>query len=229
VTRAVLFDVHALLYGPTGPALFKEILAVEGIEVTEAEVADALGRLPAELAEMRRCMRTEAEEDDWVRSVWPLLLQALGVADRTDARLLRLVEMHHEYHAFFSLYPEVLPVLHALKERGLKLGVIGNWEPSLDRLIRAFELDSFIDGVMPSAVAGAAKPDGFFFRRALQELGVPAAEAVHVGPALQADVMGALAAGLGAVWLNRTGIPTGHEVLTISDLRGLLMLVGAPA
>jgi hypothetical protein len=30
--------------------------------------------------------------------------------------------------------------------------------------------------------------------------------------------------GILPVWLNRTGISTGHEVLTVTDLRGVLML-----
>lgn len=227
--QAMLFDVMALLYGPVGPELVTEILASEGVQVTEPEVAEALGALPAELRAFERAMRTEAEEVDWERARWRPLLQNLGIPFPTDALLLRLVETAYGYDGFYSLYPETLAVLHALKERGLKLGVIGNWAPSLPRLIQAFELDAFIDLVLPSSVAGVAKPDGLLFRQAAGALGAPASETVHVGPSLTQDVLGASAAGLGAVWLNRTGIETGHEVLTITDLRGLLLLTGAPS
>ncbi|HLO03363.1 MAG TPA: HAD family hydrolase [Symbiobacteriaceae bacterium] len=227
--KAVLFDVMALLYGPVGAELVTEILASEGVHVTEAEVAEALASLPPELIAFERAMRTEEEEVDWDRARWKPLLKNLGIPYPTDALLLRLCEASFGYDAFYSLYPETLAVLHALKERGVKLGVIGNWAPSLPRLIQAFELDAFIDLVLPSSVARVAKPDGLLFRQAAGALGAPAAETIHVGPSLSLDVLGASAAGLAPVWLNRTGIETGHEVLTITDLRGLLLLSGAPA
>lgn len=45
------------------------------------------------------------------------------------------------------------------------------------------------------------KPDPEPFHLALDEIGVDPERAVHVGNSLEADVAGALAAGLGAVWL----------------------------
>lgn len=227
--KAVLFDLMALLYGPVGAELVTEILASEGVQVTEAEVAEAMATLPPELIAFERAMRTEEEEVDWDRARWKPLLKNLGIPYPTDALLLRLCEASYSYDAYYSLYPETLAVLHALKEQGIKLGVIGNWAPSLGRLIQAFELDAFIDLVLPSSVAGVAKPDGLLFRQAAGALGAPASETVHVGPSLTQDVLGASAAGLQAVWLNRTGISTGHDVLTTTDLRGLLLLSGAPA
>lgn len=227
--KAVLFDVMALLYGPVGAELVTEILASEGVHVSEAEVADALATLPPELLAFERAMRTAEEELDWDRARWKPLLKNLGIPYPTDALLLRLVEASFGYDAYYSLYPETLAVLNACKEQGLRLGVIGNWAPSLPRLIQAFELDAFIDLALPSSVAGVAKPDGLLFRQAAGALGAPASETLHVGPSLTLDVLGASAAGLQAVWLNRTGIPTGHDVVTITDLRGLLLLTGAPA
>ena len=48
----------------------------------------------------------------------------------------------------------------------------------------------------------SAKPDPVVFRRALDELGVE--HAVMVGDSIEKDIRGALAAGLGAVWVNRS-------------------------
>lgn len=221
---AILLDLRALAYGPEGADLIGEVLRAEGIAAEPAEVAAALDRLPLELREARSAIRTEEQEEEYRRAMVGPLLANLGIAFPTDALLMRLLEALHEYPAYWSLYPETLPVLHELRERGLLLGVVANWEPSLHRFLREFELDSYFGAVTSAQEVGVAKPDPFIFRRAIQVLGVTAGQAIHVGPSLREDVAGAVQAGIHPVWLNRTGIPSGHEVLTIKDLRGLLLL-----
>ncbi|MGE5674050.1 MAG: HAD-IA family hydrolase [Mycobacterium leprae] len=225
--RGVFLDIRALVYGPEGAELLCDILAGEGIAVTPAAVAEAIVGLPEALTRNAGAMETGEQEDDYNRAMLPLLLQRLGLAAVTDALLLRLLEGLHEYHAYFSLYPEVLPVLEQLKERGITMAVVANWEPSLERLVREFELDGYLAAVLASRVAGSSKPDRLIFAKALRETGLTGDEVLHVGPSLKEDVEGAVAAGIHPVWLNRTGIITDHEVLTITDLRGLLMLAKA--
>lgn len=53
--------------------------------------------------------------------------------------------------------------------------------------------------------AGCFKPDEAIFRYALERAGVEPHEAVHIGDSLEADVAGALGAGMRAVWFNATG------------------------
>lgn len=225
--HAVLFETRALVYGPEGSEFLSEVLKGEGIPAEPAEVQDALARLPGGLADLRTSIRTEEQEADFQRAMVRPLLTNLGVTDPTDALLLRMVETLHYYSAWYSMHPEVLPVLEELRRRGLKLAVVSNWEPSLGRFLKEFELDGYFDATLSSFAVGAHKPDPFIFRRALESLGVAADEVLHVGPSLEEDVTGALGAGIRPVWLNRTGIPTGFEVLTIEDLRGLLILTQA--
>jgi HAD superfamily hydrolase (TIGR01549 family) len=224
VIRAIFFDVRALLYGPQGAELLAEVFRSEAIGVTAEEVEDGLQRLPAALKQARLHIRDEEQENDYHRAMIPELLRNVGVPYPTDALIMRILETVHQYSAFWSMYPETLPVLEELKKRGLKLGVIANWEPSLKRFLAEFELDGYFDVVLSSMAAGMAKPDPILFRKATKEAGVRSEEALHAGPSIHEDVAGALSAGLTPVWVNRTGISTGHEVLTITDLRGLLML-----
>lgn len=226
--RAITMDVQAILFGPLGADFLSEVLRGEGISVEPVEVTEAMERFPAELKNLRLTMRTEEQENEYNRVMIPSLLTNLGVNHPTDALLMRLVETVHEYHAYFSMYPETLPVLEELKKRGLRMAVVANWEPSLGRLLREFELDGYFEAVVPSLTLGVAKPDPFIFQRTLKQIGVAAEDAVHIGPSLKEDVTGAMSAGMTPVWLNRTGISTGHEVLTITDLRGLLMLAQGP-
>ncbi len=217
-------DIRALVYGPSGADFLSEVFRAESINAEPIEVTEALNRLPEELRSLRTAMRTEEQENDYHRAIIGPLLKNLGVPFPTHALLMRLLEAIHQYSAYYSLYPEALPVLEELQNRGFKLGVVSNWEPSLRRMILEFEIDIYIDAVVSSLEVGAAKPDPFIFRRALNELGVGPVDTVHVGPSFEEDVTGAIRAGIRPVWLNRTGISTGHEVLTIEDLRGLLLL-----
>lgn len=222
--RAIFFDVRSLLYGPQGAELLAEVFRSEGIQVDQGDVADGLSRLPEALKLARTQIRTEEQENDYHRAMVPQLLRNVGVAYPTDALIMRLLEAVHQYSAYWSMYPETLPVLEELKKRGFTLGVIANWEPSLRRFLTEFELDGHLGVITSSMEAGVAKPDPILFRRATKEAGVRAEEALHVGPSVDEDVAGAISAGMRPVWLNRTGIATGHEVLTIEDLRGLLVL-----
>ena len=63
------------------------------------------------------------------------------------------------------------------------------------------------------------------FRHALSLLGAAADAAVMVGDSLDRDVEGARAAGLRAVWINRTGQPQPDGVTAITTLAELPALL----
>lgn len=224
MVRSILFDISALVYGPTGPDFLSEVLRAEEINVEPVEVSEAIKRLPQEVASLRTAIRTEEQENEYHHVMLPYLLANLGVRNPNGAKLIRLAEAIYAYSAYFSLYPETLPVLEELKKRGFTMGVLSNWEPSLARFIKEFELDGYFAGITSSMAEGVAKPDPILFHRALKASGMKAEETLHVGPSIEEDVTGALQADIRPVWLNRLGIPTDHEVLAINDLRGLLLL-----
>lgn len=70
-------------------------------------------------------------------------------------------------------------------------------------------------GVISSERAQAYKPDPRIFAAALDAAGLPAQAVVHIGDSLSNDVIAARAAGIDALWLNRTGadVPEGFEAV----------------
>jgi len=85
--------------------------------------------------------------------------------------------------------------LGELREHGLKLAVVSNWDCSLpDRLEELGLLDAF-DAVVTSAEAGVPKPDPEPFRLALERIGALAEHSLHIGDE-DVDVLGARAAGM---------------------------------
>ena len=103
----------------------------------------------------------------------------------------------------FVAYPEVAGALRALRRSGLRLVVVSNWDVSLHQRLAETGLAELVDGAVASAEIGSAKPDPAIFAHALALAGVGAAEACHVGDSPEADVQGALAAGLRAVLVVR--------------------------
>jgi putative hydrolase of the HAD superfamily len=125
----------------------------------------------------------------------------------------------------FEMYDDVEPVLRALAKRGFTLGVISNSHRSLEAFKAHFKLDTLLSIGISSAEHGFMKPHPRIFETALREAQVRAADAVMVGDSLKADIEGALAAGMRAVLIRRSGevpaaLPQG--VLVIRSLRDLL-------
>lgn len=127
----------------------------------------------------------------------------------------------------FNPYPETERVLEELRELGLKLYVVSNWDILLEEVIEGLGWTRYFDGVIASAVVGIEKLDPGIFEEALRVSGVPRERVVHVGNDPEADVRGAANSGLDAMFVNRGGYEEPAEATaTISDLRPLPGLLG---
>src|SRR5205823_7787024 len=105
----------------------------------------------------------------------------------------------------FDAYPDAAPALRDLRARGIRLVVASNWDCSLPEVLERAGLASLLDGVVSSAMVGAAKPDPAVFEGALREAGCAPEHALHVGDSLSKDVAGAARAGVATVLLDRAG------------------------
>ena len=103
--------------------------------------------------------------------------------------------------------------------------VASNWDCSLPDWLGEAGLLPLVDGVVSSAVAGAAKPAAAVFERALELAGAAPSEAVHVGDSLESDVQGALAAGVRPVLVQRDGEPAPPGVTAVGSLADLPSLL----
>ena len=77
--------------------------------------------------------------------------------------------------------PTARPTLLALRERGIRLVVVSNWDFSLHERLAETGLTPLIDGALASAEVGSAKPDGAIFRAALRLAGTTPEQTWHVG------------------------------------------------
>jgi putative hydrolase of the HAD superfamily len=116
-----------------------------------------------------------------------------------------------------------------LLSKSYRLSLLTNGAACLQReKLAASGLGDYFEVVVVSADLGVAKPDAAVFEHALEQLDVDPTDAVMVGDSIAKDVDGALAAGLRAVWVNRTGQPAPAdrpdlvEISTLSDLPSVL-------
>jgi FMN phosphatase YigB (HAD superfamily) len=100
-----------------------------------------------------------------------------------------------------DLYPDVIPCLTALRQRGLLIGAAGNQPAEAERVLQ--DLGVSFDLIASSARWGVEKPSPAFFRRIGQELKLPLNSIAYVGDRVDNDVLPAADAGMVAVFLRR--------------------------
>jgi putative hydrolase of the HAD superfamily len=105
----------------------------------------------------------------------------------------------------FTPYDVVVPALGRLREAGMRLAVVSNWDASLHEMLDRTGLRPHVDVVVSSVEVGFAKPHPGPFQAALAHMGLVPRDALHVGDSVEEDVAGALAAGVTPVLVDRDG------------------------
>jgi FMN phosphatase YigB (HAD superfamily) len=100
-----------------------------------------------------------------------------------------------------DLYPDAIPCLLALRERGIRVLVAGNQPIEAEAALARIGLPA--DVIASSAGWGVAKPDAGFFAKIIEVAGEPAHRIAYVGDRLDNDVLPARAAGMLTVFLRR--------------------------
>lgn len=132
------------------------------------------------------------------REVFHLLAPGLDLDDA--ARKREAVGCGYRIEAE-DLYPDALPCLLALKQRGLTVGIAGNQPEAAELAIR--KLGAPADFVASSASWGIEKPSLAFFERIVSETGLLPAQIAYVGDRLDNDILPALEFGFAAILIER--------------------------
>lgn len=149
-----------------------------------------------------------------------------------DEALVALAQERYRRHWFddMALAPEIAAVLDALGRR-FKLGLVTNGPAWSQRAkIERLGLAGRMQALIVSEEVGVAKPDPAIFLLALKQLEVGPEDALFVGDSPEADLAGAAAVGMRAVWVNPGDrpVPPGlpPPLAVIRRLPELLPLVG---
>lgn len=224
-TRVVLLDLDGVLMDHRRAA--REAVHVWLGDRATPAVVDAWFRAQdVRLADWRAGAATWQEQRrNRLRDVLPLLGEPVG----TDAELDARFETGYlpAYERSWRGYDDAAPALRALAAGGVRLGVLTNGsEAQQHAKLRAVGLADTVGPVFTAERLGVRKPDPRAFLLACAGLGVDPAAVLHVGDEHEVDVLGARAAGLTAVLLDRDGTAPPAERAVIRSLAQLPGLVG---
>jgi FMN phosphatase YigB (HAD superfamily) len=107
------------------------------------------------------------------------------------------------------------------------MGVVSDWGHGLEAILLELELGRYFEFVVVSSRLRVAKPDPRVFNMALARVDARSDQAVYIGDTYVKDVIGARAAGIAPVLLDRSGRAPEVDCPRIESLDELLELVGA--
>ncbi len=219
--RAVRQQARQIWYdAPTGP--YCQAIGIGSVEGLWARFHGQGDDADPHLASLRRWAPV------YRRVMWSRALADCGVDDAPLAEALAEGFMR-ERRLRHVVFPEVEAVLQDLRRQGYLLAILTNGAPDLQReKVQGLGLSSLFDAIVVSGEVGIGKPDPRIFAHVLEALDVTPAQAAMIGDNPLRDIVGAQAAGIYAVWLNRTGAvlegvaPPDAEITSLTDLRAIL-------
>jgi putative hydrolase of the HAD superfamily len=227
----VLFDAGDTLLAPA-PSFqgrFVAVAAAHGLPLQEAAVDAAIADAVRAATWPSDWTDPATQREFWVgfyRQVLAGLGHDRGRGARGHGELAKALFTAFSDPAGYRLFDDVPAALEELAGRGLKLGVVSNFEPWLEEVLALQGVDHLFAAVAISGKLGVAKPDPAIFQWALQEAGADPAATVHVGDQPVNDVAAARAVGLIPVLIDRFDrYPEQNGAHRVESLRGLVALV----
>lgn len=207
----VLLDAFGTLVAMDPPApVLRGRLAAEGYAFGARAVEEALDREIAHYRSRMHVARDRAGLDALRAECGQVLADALGPGAPPAPEATRMLVASLR----FRLHDDALGAMDALEARGIRLGVVSNWDCALPDHLAALGVADRFAVIAVSAPVGAAKPDPAIFLHATTAAGVHPSRALHVGDRRAEDYDGARAAGLRALLLDRAGAERGPDVIT---------------
>lgn len=220
--RAVLFDAAGTLFTPRRSVgeIYGAIARRYGSTAsTEAIQAAFLrhfrGAGPLSTQDQKR----------WWKNVVHHVFTDVGMVEQFDQFFEEVYDKFRNSQGWI-LFPETLEILNELKDRGLKLGVISNFDDRIYSVMESLNIRPFFDAVTISSETGYCKPQPQIFDAAISALEEPASRILLVGDSLEDDVLAGIRAGIHAILLDRHGRYSSTDAIQrISSLKELLPLL----
>lgn len=187
--QAVIFDMYETLVTQFCSPLYYG-----------TQIAQDLGLAPEVfLPDWRKTEAERATGKLTFEDVMQTLMRRHGIWSAEKYRQVVEKRFAIQRDCFLHLHPQILPMLSALKEKGLKIGLITNCFSEEAKLIRESTLFPYFDVPCLSYELGVRKPDPAIFRACLESLGIPVQSCLYVGDGGSQELEAAREMGMQAV------------------------------
>ena len=228
--RALLLDLDGTLLDHRAAADAAVVAWAATLLPPERHPADLVARWTS--LEEHHVGRAERGEITWqqqrrerLRALLTLLeLEAVAEDERLDAHFADFLA---HYESAWTAYDDVAAAFARWQAAGVRTAVLTNGVAHQQwRKLQALGVHDRVEFVVALDDLGVGKPDPRVYAEACRRFDLPPAGVVYVGDDVARDAVGATAAGLTGVWLDRFGgpVPTGVDVVvrSLSEVLPLL-------
>ncbi|MEW5720331.1 MAG: HAD family hydrolase, partial [Chloroflexota bacterium] len=160
----LIFDVGGTLLRLDYAAvaqMYADAGVARGIKLNRARARAVLEELENEVP-LRQKQRQVSLENDNGKSFWDGFFtdafRRLGVRGDVSREATEIRE-RFQRGEFEALFDDVIPTLTALHARGKQLGILSNFSPNLENLLRQLGVHHFFSFFIVSGIVGVEKPD----------------------------------------------------------------------
>lgn len=169
----------------------RPIFANRGISVPDNELLERYGEIEAQL---------ESGAYKSYRQILRECVAGLGLRYNFSPTAAEM-DMLPNSLQYWQPFPDTVQALRRLKTR-YRLAVISNVDDDLFAA-SAKRLETAFDHVITASQIQSYKPSHNNFERALERIGVPREQVLHVAQSIYHDIVPARALGIASVWVNR--------------------------
>ena len=215
--KGILFDSGDTLVRPVDgqwfpSPMFHSILETHGIDGLDWSKLGQAARAGGAYLQANHNLSTEDEERDQFQAFHEIALRELGLAE-PSRELTRELALAVVDGTNMEPFPDAHASLERLSARGLRMGILSDTWPSLERKYREMGLRDYFGPFVISALLGVSKPDERMYREAIDAMGLPPENLLFVDN-LPENVRAAEAHGMQGVVMARGGV----ESLTTGDI-----------
>jgi putative hydrolase of the HAD superfamily len=219
----IWFDLGYTLVYLNREERLQQVLKEQGIEKTMEEVALAyhltdkyfMREYPGLLGKERKHYASQYQQ---------ALHHYLGIEDKEIHYHPMKIQKNRE--KLWRAFPETLHTLQQLKQAGVGVGLISNWNDTARSVLKETEIYPLLDHIVISSELNIEKPDKRIFEHAIEQSGVPAEKSLYVGDNYYDDVVGSRKVGMDSILINpygKTGIEElGDQVPVIGNIKDLI-------
>ena len=207
--ETVLFDAGGVLVD-VDYAYMMRLIRARRVETTLHELsrAEAVAR-----AEVHKQIALGGSVSDGWRDYFHYILGHVGVPMAEQSQVIdSLWEAHQRFGLWRTPIEGGKEAVAEAKRRGYRVGVVSNAEGKVARDLESAGYGDLFETIVDSHLVGVEKPDPAIFHIALERLGARAESAVFIGDLPSVDVVGARAAGLGAILVDPHDLYVDWEV-----------------